>query len=88
MTDGNREIVHEGFVTGIRDSALHEGAGDRVRAVEDDHLDASLGGGFEKVSQGGFVGIKAGADILNIEHHRVESLRISAGGLRAASVLP
>ena len=72
-------------MTGIRDGALHERAGDRVGAVEDDHLDTRLGGGFEEVSQGSFVGVKAGADILHVEHDGVESFQ-NIGGWPASGV--
>ena len=85
MTNGNGEIVDEALVAGIRDGALHEGAGDRVGAVEDDYLDACVGRGFEKVSQGGFVGVKAAADILDIEDDRIESFQ-NIGGWPASGV--
>ena len=75
MTHRKRKIVHEAFPPSIGDRPLHEGSRDRIRPVEHNDFDAGLGRGLEKIAQGGLVGVKASACVLNVDHDRVERLQ-------------
>ena len=54
-------------------------APERVRAVEDDHLDVRLGGGAQAAQQRGGVGVEADAGVLHVDHQGVDAGEVRRG---------
>ena len=70
---GHFEVGDERFQPGFERRSAHARRADRIGPVEHDHLHASLGSFLHKVGHCGGVGVEAHADILDVDHHRIES---------------
>jgi hypothetical protein len=62
--------AHGGFV---QHGPLNRDAADRIGAVEHEHLDLSRRGLLHHVGQRRHVRVEARADVLQVDHHRVET---------------
>lgn len=73
MSDGNRVKAHERFTAGVEDRAGDVDAVDRVGPVEHDEPQLVFCGGLHRVAHRRDVRVITCANVLNIEHERIDS---------------
>ena len=83
---GDRVLADEGVEARLDEGAFDLPAAERVRAVEDHHLDAELGAGAHHQAEGADEGVGAGADVLDVVDDDVEAAEHLRGRLAGRAV--
>ena len=68
----DRVIRDERELVAIRDRTFDVDAADRIRTIQNKHRKLHLRRFFHQVTERGNVGVETRADVLNVEHERVE----------------
>ena len=73
VANGERMVIDEGHVARGRERTGHVDAVDGIRTIEDHDAQPALGRDGEGSVHGGGVGVETGADVLDVEHQRIDA---------------
>ena len=73
MTDGHRKVGREAELAALERGALDGRTAERIGTIENDDLDTRPSRLFEQVTDGCGIGVKTRADILKVNHQRIDT---------------